>query len=258
MTFSGCGYHSGHRSQNGEDHRRDTPWPFTGCLAHLEIVSANDASGMVFRVSGHFEHVDECIATTQPSKIPRVPVAPAVLKASVQMMVEGIPSVKLCSTPWILYCHSLHKIMAHSEAQAAALVTESVTSADNHRQALSRSDGRTVYRAFHRAAGVQVGRAPHLSVDDWLHPLSSSYRPVLAQVIFGYAAKMAGEAGSRLQMVLATAEMRQSARRYCHKGLMQMDGTFGVCDSKVLLFVLLGLDEDYKGEGSDQCRCGRD
>jgi hypothetical protein len=33
----------------------------------------------------------------------------------------------------------------------------------------------------------------------------------------------------------------------CHKSRIILDGTFGVCDKKLLLFIVMGIDEDQKG-----------
>jgi len=42
-------------------------------------------------------------------------------------------------------------------------------------------------------------------------------------------------------------DMREAAWKYGHGSQLIMDGTFGLCDKRMLLFILMGLDEDHKG-----------
>jgi hypothetical protein len=41
--------------------------------------------------------------------------------------------------------------------------------------------------------------------------------------------------------------MKQAAWKYSHRGQLILDGTFGICDMRVLLFIALGVDEARKG-----------
>lgn len=41
--------------------------------------------------------------------------------------------------------------------------------------------------------------------------------------------------------------MRDATWKYGHGNQIMLDGTFGVCDSKVLLFIVMGVDENWKG-----------
>ncbi|KAJ8089608.1 hypothetical protein PM082_014865 [Marasmius tenuissimus] len=41
--------------------------------------------------------------------------------------------------------------------------------------------------------------------------------------------------------------MLESTWKYAHGKQILMDGTFGVCSRKILLFVMMGLDEQKKG-----------
>jgi hypothetical protein len=51
-------------------------------------------------------------------------------------------------------------------------------------------------------------------------------------------------------LIICDAVLRESAVNYCHDGVLHMDGTFGLCDSKLLLFVLYALDDASKGKSS--------
>ncbi|KAJ8085721.1 hypothetical protein PM082_004539 [Marasmius tenuissimus] len=41
--------------------------------------------------------------------------------------------------------------------------------------------------------------------------------------------------------------MKEMAWKYGHKKQVLLDGTFGICKKKMLLFILLGIDEDHHG-----------
>jgi hypothetical protein len=41
--------------------------------------------------------------------------------------------------------------------------------------------------------------------------------------------------------------MREAAWKYSHESQIILDGTFGVCDKKILLFIVMGVDERGKG-----------
>ena len=41
--------------------------------------------------------------------------------------------------------------------------------------------------------------------------------------------------------------MKEAVWNYVHKKQLILDGTFGICDSRVLLFIALGVDESNKG-----------
>ncbi|GJJ10373.1 hypothetical protein Clacol_004599 [Clathrus columnatus] len=51
----------------------------------------------------------------------------------------------------------------------------------------------------------------------------------------------------RFKICLHTQEMQDAAWKYAHKGQLLLDGTFGICNSWVLLFIAMAIDEDQKG-----------
>jgi hypothetical protein len=46
---------------------------------------------------------------------------------------------------------------------------------------------------------------------------------------------------------ISTPEMRAAAWKYGHKSQIILDGTFGLCDHRILCFILMGIDEARKG-----------
>jgi hypothetical protein len=55
------------------------------------------------------------------------------------------------------------------------------------------------------------------------------------------------EKDDRLRICIQTTEMKQAAWKYSHRGQFILDGTFGICDRWVLLFIALRVDEARKG-----------
>ncbi|RDX42278.1 hypothetical protein OH76DRAFT_1305791, partial [Lentinus brumalis] len=49
------------------------------------------------------------------------------------------------------------------------------------------------------------------------------------------------------EVCIANEAMQKAAWKYCHTSQLILDGTFGVCDCKMLLFIVMGVDE--RGHG---------
>lgn len=115
----------------------------------------------------------------------------------------------------------------------------------NYRYHFLPSDHAALYRKFSRKMGVDVRQAPQYNIDDWLNPESSEYKREIRDAIFHYTAR--SEAGERFQVCIATPEMDQAAWAYGHHSQIILDGTFGVCSTRLLLFIAMAVDENGKG-----------
>lgn len=82
-------------------------------------------------------------------------------------------------------------------------------------------------------------------MDDWLNPDSPNFRADVAEAVFHYSAR--AEAGDRFEICISTPEMDEAAWKHVHHLQLVLDGTFGVCSARLLLFIALGVDEDNKG-----------
>src|SRR6266542_3582857 len=51
----------------------------------------------------------------------------------------------------------------------------------------------------------------------------------------------------RFELVLSTPEQQQCAWQYGHQNLILLHGTFGVSDCRILLFILMVLDQENHG-----------
>jgi hypothetical protein len=115
----------------------------------------------------------------------------------------------------------------------------------NYQYHLLPTDNVTLYRKFSRQHGVDVRNLPQYNIDDWLNPESPNFQPEIKQAIFHYSAR--SEAGEHFQVCISTPDMDRAAWKYAHHSQMIMDGTFGVCSSRLLLFITLACDERKKG-----------
>jgi hypothetical protein len=114
-----------------------------------------------------------------------------------------------------------------------------------YRWLLERRDSRSLYRQFTRMNGVKMTEKPEVNIDEWMDPTSSQYNRTLAEAVFHYSAR--ANKGERFEACIATDEMNAAAWKYGHENQIILDGTFGVCNSRVLLFIVMVVDEDRKG-----------
>ncbi|KAI0046733.1 hypothetical protein FA95DRAFT_1667971 [Auriscalpium vulgare] len=110
---------------------------------------------------------------------------------------------------------------------------------------LRRTDSRSLYRQFNRLEGIDVRDAAHLNVHQWMDPSSPRYNAALASALFHYSARTSKD--ERFEACIATSAMKAATWRYAHESQIVLDGTFGVCDKKILLFIVMGIDENRKG-----------
>ncbi|KAJ7799042.1 hypothetical protein B0H13DRAFT_2391323 [Mycena leptocephala] len=90
------------------------------------------------------------------------------------------------------------------------------------RVAATRYDTRSLYRQFSRLHGY-----------------------ALASAIFHYSPRATKE--ECLEVFISTDEMKEAAWKHGYRSQIVVDGTFGVCDSRLLLFIVMGINEDKKG-----------
>ncbi|GJE99092.1 SWIM zinc finger family protein [Phanerochaete sordida] len=114
-----------------------------------------------------------------------------------------------------------------------------------YRWTIGKGDTRSLYRQFHRLSGVNVVNQAHVNVDDWLKEDSPHYNKALADAIFHYSPR--ASKAERFEACIATQEMNEAAWKYGHQSQILMDGTFGICNLKMLLFIVMGVDEKNRG-----------
>ena len=84
----------------------------------------------------------------------------------------------------------------------------------------------------------------YICVDSWLDSSSLNYNSTLMSAVFHYSAHASQEEQS--EICIANNEMREVAWKYGHHLQVMLDGTFGIRDKKMLLFILITVVENCK------------
>lgn len=115
----------------------------------------------------------------------------------------------------------------------------------NHRYELLQSDFAALYRKYNQLSGIDVALAPEYNLDNWLNPKHAHFKPELQKAIFYYCSRADRE--ECLKICVATKEMDEAAWKFGHKNQIILDGTFGVCTTRLLLFISMGVDVQGHG-----------
>ncbi|KAJ7210829.1 hypothetical protein GGX14DRAFT_394454 [Mycena pura] len=223
-----CGYDHTKRGSK----KRVCAFPLTHCPAHLEI-SLHPPTGAILRIRGLPDHNLDC-ASAMIEHRPREPIAPVVLKHAIEQVQSGARMRAVFRTNVELIRKCGYPGFPKDRAK------------DPHRWLLNqKKDTRTILRAFRRLGGVKVTQKSEENIDGWLDPQSRDFNRTIAEAVFHYHARLAKE--ERLEVCVATPEMEDAAWKYGHKGQLLLDGTFGVTDSRLLLFIVMVVDEEWKG-----------
>ncbi|KAJ6479863.1 hypothetical protein C8R45DRAFT_772117, partial [Mycena sanguinolenta] len=210
---------------------RHTPVPFTSCLAHGEITYAVD-SQKILRIRGFFHHNTTCIQA-EFTRFPYVPVHPSVYVVALSQLRDGATFADVRKK-------NRELVTARSYKDIPVDLDMSP-----YRWLLEMRDSRSLYRQYSRMNGVKIVEKPQINVDEWLDPKSSQYNSTIAEAIFHYSPR--AERGECFEVCIATNEMNEAAWKYGHENQIIVDGTFGICDSRLLLFIVMVVDENRKG-----------
>ncbi|KAJ8078160.1 hypothetical protein PM082_000366 [Marasmius tenuissimus] len=230
-----CGCDSSYRSKSkntANSTTRRIPYQFTGCLAHVEVVESI-GNGKISRISGYLEHNAGCHSAVL-ERIPPIPLHEHVYEIALGQLRNGANLTAM---------QELNRTMI--ERQEYRGMKDADPSTQNFRYVLRTSDHNTLYRKFSRELGVDVRVPPQYNVDDWLNPSSPRYRKEFADAVFHYSAR--ASADERFEICISTKDMDEQAWKFVHHNQLVLDGTFGICTSRLLLFIALGVDDQKKG-----------
>ncbi|KIJ36149.1 hypothetical protein M422DRAFT_261476 [Sphaerobolus stellatus SS14] len=210
-----------------------TAYNYTECLAHAEVISLIK-SGKIRRIHGYFVHNKACKKAVL-SWIPPIPVHPSVYVAALKQLHEGA---------------SLTAIQARNRELFRTNGYPGQPSQDQLHNSqfqwiIKSYDTRALYQQYNRMIGVDTMKKPQINIDDWLDPQLRHYNATLAEAVFHYSPQAA--LNEHFEVCIATKEMKEMAWKYAHQSQMMVDGTFGIYDSKLLLFIVMVVDEKKKG-----------
>ncbi|KAI0048580.1 hypothetical protein FA95DRAFT_1605087 [Auriscalpium vulgare] len=211
---------------------RTAPYDFTGCLAHVDITS-NTQTGHISRIIGHLEHNAACAAAVM-QRLPAIPLHAHVIETALQQLKDGASITAIQQRNLEAYSAKAYRDQGTTDALRA-----------NHRYQLLSSDFRSLYRKHHRANGIDVRRTPEANIHSWLDTTSPSYRPEFRRSVYLYEPRTA--VNDRFKLCICTPEMEQAAWTYVHGGQLILDGTFGLCSSRILVWIAMGINAQRKG-----------
>lgn len=232
---SACGYD---HTIAGVKERRN-PVNYTGCLAHGEVIYET-ATNHVLMIRGFFEHNSECRKGVFARK-PLAPIHPSVFNIALRQMTEGV-SLEVVKE------RNREMVEKHLYPDMPPNLDTSDSEMDSdtqYRWLLRVSDIRSLYRQLHRLQGIKVTVRDYVNIHEWLDPNSPRFNKALHEAVFHYSPRL--DKGERFEICISTPEMREAAWKYGHHNQILLDGTFGVCDKKMLLFIAMGVDEANRG-----------
>ncbi|KAJ3874903.1 hypothetical protein F5051DRAFT_462323 [Lentinula edodes] len=193
------------------------PYPHTGCLGHVEITECIEDGGII-RVAGLWDHNEGCKKAVL-ERFPAIPLHEHVYQEQNQQMYDA----------------RLYHGMKEWDPKTA-----------NIRYIILPSDNVTLYRKMNcQTLNVDTTTLPEYNVHNWLDPQSKEYNTTIAEAVFHYHAQ--ANINKHFKICISTKEMDEAANKYTHHSQLILDGTFGICSSRLLLFIAMAVDEDRKG-----------
>ncbi|KAF8587603.1 hypothetical protein K439DRAFT_1298945, partial [Ramaria rubella] len=205
---------------------------FTGCLVHLDL-TFQVSNLSVQQITGIIRHNEKCLQQDMKRK-PAVPLHEHVWQVALQQLNDDATITAIQARNQEL-----------SDAQMYAGQKSWNPQTANIRYDFLPSDSTRLYRKFSNLRGIDIAQPPHYNIDNWLNPTSATYKPELAAAIFHYQPRT--DKDEHLCVCIQTPKMVDAAWKYAHKKQIILDGTFGVCDRQMLLFIALGVNETGKG-----------
>ncbi|KAF7307997.1 hypothetical protein MKEN_01161400 [Mycena kentingensis (nom. inval.)] len=228
-----CG--SDHSVGHNASEKRDMPWKNVGCQFYFDLTTTHTADDSqelltVDEIVGHLSHSPECLALDTMDKSPRIPLEPRLRDYLLVELESGVPLAKIKEKARIWATKNLGGGAGNG----------------SHRFILNTGDMSSLYRTQARMRGI-LRQPPEHNLDLWFRSVNPQPPdPRLSLACLSYKPHIAGKT-ERLSMIFSTPEQQALAWRYGHKRHMLVDLTFGFCSGRLLLLVLMALDDNGRG-----------
>ncbi|KAJ6479681.1 hypothetical protein C8R45DRAFT_872726, partial [Mycena sanguinolenta] len=238
--------------QCGSDHtdgrlaskKREMAWENVDCGCWFRLTTTHYESKPILltidEVLGDFTHSATCLDTETMDRSPRIPLHPLVRDNALSLLRKNIPLAQLRQ-----HCRDF------SHERWGVAVGDSV-----HRYVLTDHELTSLYRTIAREQclgpwAITAGIAQRTAAQDNLHLWFNSENPCppdprLSAAWISYSPYIPG-ISERFSIILVTPEQKLLAWKYGHGQQMLMDLTFGVCNGRALLAILMVLDDERKG-----------
>ena len=85
-----------------------------------------------------------------------------------------------------------------------------------------------------------------VNIDEWLDKNNKKkYNLTLIAAVFHYSAH--ATKNEHFEICIGNKEMKDAAWKYAHQSQIIVDGTFRICNQNLLLFIMMGVNENKKG-----------
>ncbi|EKM60296.1 uncharacterized protein PHACADRAFT_189436 [Phanerochaete carnosa HHB-10118-sp] len=190
-------------------------------------------SSKILSVHGYPQHNDKC-KNAHITSYPIQPVHPEVFEVALEQLKSGADLTEIQERNRTMFHTRGYKSLAGVDLLSAG-----------HRWLLRASDNRSIYRQFNRMQGIKTSTPSHINIDNWIRHGSPLYDRAIADAVFYYSPRHIRE--ERLKLCIATPQMLDAAWQYAHCSQIILDRTFGICNRKLLLFIVMAVDEEWKG-----------
>ncbi|KAI0826382.1 hypothetical protein BC629DRAFT_1455850 [Irpex lacteus] len=126
--------------------------PFTGCLAHAEVV-CEVQTHHVLLIRGYFEHNEGCL-TAEYTRAPTLPVHPIVYQHALEQLKKGMTWKQVKDSNHSMYTARTYPDMPRDLGSS------------RYRWILHTTDHRSLYRQFSRMKGTDVIQDNHMNAHD--------------------------------------------------------------------------------------------
>ncbi|KAJ7763793.1 hypothetical protein B0H16DRAFT_1310984 [Mycena metata] len=218
--------------------KREMGWENVGCGAWYRLTSTHDERDpknpivlTIDEIIGQFTHSITCQQTQTMSRNPRIPLHPDLRAHALVLLRQKLPLPQLKQQ-----CREWARKKWGLDAGDAS-----------YRYVLTDHETTSLYRTLAREAGIPQRSAPQDNIDLWFRKDGAKPPdPRLPASCVSYIPCMPG-VSERFSIILQTPEPRQLAWKFGHKKQMLMDLTFGVCNGRALLAILMVIDDQNKG-----------
>ncbi|RIA83827.1 hypothetical protein C1645_880276 [Glomus cerebriforme] len=211
-------------SKSSSTRKNHQVYTYVSCLAFAKIKKNHDNN--YIELDSYLEHLDICV-NLKPQQLPPLCINKTVKIIAINMLRAQVHPAAI-----------LEDNMKFIELNLGGNVL-----IDNERFLLTSQDIINFRNSMTKDIwGIDI----RSSVEKNIHQLFeiNDDETIKASTIY-YKPKQSNQ--DRLMLVLATPEQRKIAWKHGHNGIIHFNGTFGFSNKKVLLFVLLVVNQDNKG-----------
>ncbi|PKK61473.1 hypothetical protein RhiirC2_668894, partial [Rhizophagus irregularis] len=204
------------------------------CLAYVEITVEKNV--WLFRkVKGYFKHNKKCKMALRIAP-PFLNIHPAIKQMALDLLTLNASTTQILND---------NQKFVEQKCKSQVII-------DNYQLLLKPSDISNFMRKFHKSQlKINTRMLVEQSLENIFGETSGNNDSkvkddisIINESCFHYKAKTKD---SRLEIGLSTKEQRELAWTYGYENILLLDGTFGICNKKILLFVLLILDKKSQG-----------